>query len=135
MGLEGHPHPHPVIPATPRKQSRPRSVGPVVVNRVLLMGRGLREANSGEGPGLSWPRGMHGELVVKGQRSQGDGWYGTLRPPRPYLQGGLPATSPSKPKPKPFRRCCQCDFWAGSPDSRPEPQLALFPLQNRGSNS
>lgn len=34
---------------------------------------------AGEGPELSWPRGMHGQLAVKEGTSQGGGgWHGPL---------------------------------------------------------
>lgn len=57
---------------------------------------------AGEGPGLSWPRGMHGQLAVKDWTSQGGTGGMGLTTPGLYLQGGLPTSAPQDPH-KPFR--------------------------------
>lgn len=79
------------------------------------MGRGLGEANSKEGGGPSRPRGMHGQLEVRGGRSQGDGWHGSHSPPWGRIYRGAPPTFTVPQAPSPLDSCCRCDFWTGPP--------------------
>lgn len=98
------------------------------------MGRGLGEANSKEGGGPSRPRGMHGQLEVRGGRSQGDGWHGSHSPPWGRIYRGAPPTFTVPQAPSPLDSCCRCDFWTGPPRVpclKPR-HCPHFPLQSGG---
>lgn len=69
----------------------PEPWGPVVVNS-FIDGEGVGEANSREGPGLSWPLSWHAGSAG-GQRGghRGQVAWDPLTTLGPYLQGGPPA--------------------------------------------